>query len=548
MSVIDIQTFRVENYKPIKDSGHMELDDMTTFIGKNDAGKSSFLEALKLFLDCEKPSDDHFHMREADEIRFEAEVRLPEELCELLREEYVPEDGDTVTVVREFNHRSGRTPKSETYLDGETFSKGAVTEDDTRLTKAKSRDRVWDFFPEPIPIFAERDVSEETKLKGGTHMDKLLSPILESGGFDNEVADKREELRESLSQTTDRVGSHLTDYLESHLESIESVEMSPGDIRVDKAISPSIELTDAHLDESVDIQERGSGVGSLLQLSMMQAYVDFEVSEGYFLLFEEPGNFLHPSAERKMLDALREIAGGGGQVVITTHSQVFIDNRADANMFVTRREDGVTEFERVADEGFEAVREIGARNSDILQSDFVIYVEGQSDVEIIRRIARETIDDWHNRSVTILPLGGTGNMQHCDPSKLKKINQNFAILLDSDREEARNDPKEESESLRNRADTADVPCHILEKREIENYFHADVVADVVNLPEEALEIDDYCDVEERIERRAADHRTPDGPDRLDCYDKRDHGRRIVKEMYDRGHSIDEVEEFLRRHV
>ncbi|MEZ3145754.1 ATP-dependent endonuclease [Halobaculum sp. MBLA0143] len=548
MSVIDIETFRVKNYKPIKDSGDMELGDMTTFIGKNDAGKSSFLEALELFLDCGKPDDEHFHMQEAEEICFEAEVRLPEELCGLLREEYVPEDNDTVTVLREFSRRSGRTPGSETYLNGETFSKGAINEDDTRLTKAKSRDRVWDFFPEPVPIFAERDVSEETKLKGGTHMDKLLSPILESGGFDNEVANKKAELRESLTETTEKVGSHLTNYLETHLESIEQVEMSPGNIRVDKAITPSIELHDEHLSESVDVRERGSGVGSLLQLSMMQAYVDFEVSEGYILLFEEPGNFLHPSAERKMLDALREIAGGGGQVVLTTHSQVFIDNRANADIYVTRREDGATEFERVADEGFEAVREIGARNSDILQSDFVIYVEGQSDVEILKRIAEEVIDDWHNRGVTILPLGGTGNMQHCDPAKLKKINQNFAILLDSDRKEGAEDPKQESVELRNRAANADVPCHILKRREIENYFDSDVVADVVDLPAAALEIDDYCDVEERVERRAADHRTPDGPERLNCYDKRDHGRRIVEEMYHRGRSIDEVEQFLQRHV
>ncbi len=548
MSTIDIQTFRAENYKPIKDSEKIEIGDMTTFIGKNDAGKSSFLEALELFLSCDKPDDSHFHMQEAETIRFVAEVRLPNELHSVLRDEYIPEDEDTATVVREFDRREGRTPGSETYLNSETFSKGAVKEDGTRLSKAKSRDYVWGFFPEPIPIFAERDVNEETKLKGGTHMNKLLSPILESGGFDNEIYEKKKELRESLEETTESVGSQLTNHLKSHLENISQVEMLPGDIRVDKAISPNIRLHDDHLEESIDISERGSGVGSLLQLSMMQAYVDFQVNEGYMLLFEEPGNFLHPSAERKMLDALRDIAAGGGQVVITTHSQVFIDNRANADMYLTRRNSGVTEFQKLKEEGFEAVREIGARNSDILQSDFVIYVEGQSDVEVLEMIARSAIDDWHERNVTILPLGGTGNMRHCNPEKLKNINQNFAILLDSDKKSKEDDPREEIASLRDRAQEAGVPCHVLQKREIENYYHRGTVADVLNLPAEMLEIGDYQDVEKHVERKAAEHRVPDGPPRIDCYDKRDHGRRIVKQMYDRGHSIDEVENFLRKHV
>jgi putative ATP-dependent endonuclease of OLD family len=547
VSTIDIQTFRAENYKPIKDSEKIEIGDMTTFIGKNDAGKSSFLEALELFLSCDKPDNSHFHMQETETIRFVAEVRLPNELHSVLRDKYIPEDDDTATVVREFDRREGRTPGSETYLNSETFSKGAVKKDGTRLSKAKSRDYVWDFFPEPIPIFAERDVNEETKLKGGTHMNKLLSPILESGGFDNEIYEKKQELRESLEETTESVGSQLTNHLKSHLENISQVKMLPGDIRVDKAISPNIRLHDDHLEESIDISERGSGVGSLLQLSMMQAYVDFQVNEGYMLLFEEPGNFLHPSAERKMLDALRDIAAGGGQVVITTHSQVFIDNRADADMYLTRRNSGITEFQKLEQEGFEAVREIGARNSDILQSDFVIYVEGPSDVEIVETIGRRAIDDWYDQNVTVQHLGGTENMIHCDPKKLKKINRNFVILLDSDRKNEDDSLKSKVVSLRDRAQEAGVPCHVLQKREIENYFNSDAVADVLDLPAEIVEIRDYQDVENYIGHKIAEHRDLNVESSND-YKKQEHGRLITQKMYDRGHSINEIEEFLKKHI
>lgn len=160
--------------------------------------------------------------------------------------------------------------------------------------------------------------------------------------------------------------------MQTHLSDVEQVNMSTGNIKISKAISPTIQLEDEHISESIDVRERGSGVGSLLLLSMMQTYVDLQVGEGYLLLFEEPGNFLHPSAERKMLEALRSITDSGGQVMITTHSQVFIDNRTSAEMYITKRNSGVTTFEQIEEDAFKAVDEIGARNSDILQSDFVI--------------------------------------------------------------------------------------------------------------------------------------------------------------------------------
>jgi len=85
MPVFTIDTFRVQNYKPIKDSGHINVGDITTFIGKNDAGKSSFLEAVHLFLDGSKPKDDHFHKREAEKITFTSRLtNLPPELEERL--------------------------------------------------------------------------------------------------------------------------------------------------------------------------------------------------------------------------------------------------------------------------------------------------------------------------------------------------------------------------------------------------------------------------------------------------------------------------------
>ncbi|NHX37395.1 MULTISPECIES: ATP-dependent nuclease [Halolamina] len=542
MAVITIDTFEVKNYKPIQDSGPINIGDMTTFIGKNDAGKSSFLEALHIFLEGDKPDNDHFHKREAESISFIARLaEAPSELKDALSDDYLPEGDEEFTIKKEFTRREGTTPGAETYVNGEKMAKGAVVVDGDQLYKAKSRDFIWEYFPEPLPIFAERDVNEETKLKGGTFLNKLLMPVLRGGGLHDEIDEQIKELKGSLQETSEGIGDRLTEYMQSHLADVEKVNMSPGSIQISKAISPKIHLEDKHLSESIDVRERGSGVGSLLLLSMMQAYVDLQVGEGYMLLFEEPGNFLHPAAERKMLDALRSIADSGGQVMITTHSQVFIDNRADAEMYITRRDSGVTSFEHIEEDAFKAVDEIGARNSDILQSDFVIYVEGPSDVKVLEALSEAYVEDWKEHNITIQHLGGTGNMRHCEPAKLKKINRNFAFLFDSDKKAAGDDLKGEVQSIKEKSAREGIDCHVLERREIENYYHPDAIGKVLSIPISEDDLSKYCDIEQEVNRLVAQEYDVKS---VSAYNKIDHGKQIIEWMYENGKSIEEIEGFL----
>jgi putative ATP-dependent endonuclease of OLD family len=302
-SLLTLEAFEVENFKSIRSSGRIQLSDFNVFVGKNDAGKSSFVEALKIFLDQGKPDNSHFHKYQNVEIALKATFSdVPESIAENLSSEYKNDSG-RLSVTRIFNKRTGTTPGDTTLVNGKKLSAGAVVTEEDRLTGAQSRDFVWEFMPSPIHIFAERDVTEETKLKSGTLLNDLLVPVLEEEGVGEgvSIADSKASLEDTLQQTSRRIAEQLTESMQSHMPDIEEVEVDPGSVRLDKAISPSVHLKDRYLPESVNISERGSGVGSLFILSLMQAYVDRQVGEGYCLLFEEPGNSLHPGAERKML-------------------------------------------------------------------------------------------------------------------------------------------------------------------------------------------------------------------------------------------------------
>mgnify|MGYP000934460753 FL=1 len=54
---------RVINYKSIDDSGWVNLEDVTALVGKNESGKTAFLQALRKLRSI-SGEDDHFKIRD----------------------------------------------------------------------------------------------------------------------------------------------------------------------------------------------------------------------------------------------------------------------------------------------------------------------------------------------------------------------------------------------------------------------------------------------------------------------------------------------------
>lgn len=539
MAVGDIDEFRVENYKSIDDSGKIEIDDLNILIGKNDAGKSAFLEALRKFLSEDKPDSDHFHQcngEEAEQIIFTAEVKnMPNELVESISDRHISESSE-LTIERIFKNKGDQRPSDNTFVNGEKVRKGSIIESGEKLTMAQSRSYIFNYLPEPLWIPAERDVTEETKLKGGTIMNDLLAPILRKGEYRDSATlqEKIDDLEDSLTGTAEKVSRDLTDKMKTHMSSITGININTGSVNLSKAVKPKVTIEDQYLDREVNVRDRGSGVGSLLILSLMETYVEMEVGEGYCLLFEEPGNFLHPAAERRMLSALQEIAQEG-QACISTHSQTMIDQSDSASLYVVRRNDGKTGFEPVKEDAFTAIDEIGARNSDLLQSDFVIYVEGPSDVKILEEIAQHAIEDWNSYNIVIQHLGGTGSLDHCTPEKLEKINRNFAVLLDSDQKSESGSPKDVVQNIKEKFEYCDKTCKVLNRREIENYYHHDSISAICHIDVDESFVGKYNDMEEDITEEMDDGYG---------FNKIEDGKDIVNHMYSNGKRIEEVEKFL----
>jgi putative ATP-dependent endonuclease of OLD family len=487
-----ITSFKVRNYKAIKQA-EVDFGAYNIVIGKNDVGKSSLLEAIDLLLNFDTPVKSGFHKHdEGNSIILQCEFDgLSDTLEKNLTEEYIEGDEFSITVRHE--SAGGRTPSS-VYINDQELDSGAVKISDEELSKADSREHIQNQLPETVPVLAERDYDSETSLTRNSWLTRLMSPVFSSDTLD----ETKRGIREELEEQSEDIKISLNEVISSQHPHINNVKIDIGEVDLSKSISPDIKVRDDNLGKWMSLSERGSGVGNQFILSMMKSYADSQYGDGYSVLYEEPENSLHPSAVREMGKTLRDISEQGNQVIITTHSQSLINSHENGSLIVASNDDGEADFKVVDDDGFEAIEAIGAKNSDILQSDYVLYTEGASDAAVVEVICRNEFEDWSSLNVTIQPAGG-GNLQH-QLENMKQINRNSGILIDSDRETEGGALGEQSQILKDESERIDLDCRVLTRREIENYFHPDAIREALSV-DETIDIGHYDDAEAILKQK-----------------------------------------------
>ena len=131
-------------------------------------------------------------------------------------------------------------------------------------------------------------------------------------------------------------------------------------------------------------------------------------------LVEEPETGLHPEAQRQLASSLRGWATYGLQLVVVTHSPVFVNAAPPTGLRLARRADRDTSGEsreptivRPTDLG--QIREsLGVRPSDVLLARRFVIVEGSSDQLVLTTWARRLGYDLRASGVQLVPSHGFG--------------------------------------------------------------------------------------------------------------------------------------------
>ncbi|MDP9381528.1 MAG: AAA family ATPase, partial [Chloroflexota bacterium] len=124
------------------------------------------------------------------------------------------------------------------------------------------------------------------------------------------------------------------------------------------------------------------GMGGGIEQLLMVATVLLTTGDTSTLFIEEPESHLHAGAQRFLIEQLYQ---GDRQVFVTTHSPTFVNQSRPKSLYQVVRRDNKAEVTPVRGQDAlgEVLEDIGARNSDLLLSDSVLFVEGPSDGDVL---------------------------------------------------------------------------------------------------------------------------------------------------------------------
>ena len=250
----------------------------------------------------------------------------------------------------------------------------------------------------------------------------------------------------------------------------------------------TVHVTDQTYMLDVQVQDDGGYKASLEDCGTGVATVILVIgalhrSPGSVLLIDDPEAHLHPTAQatfaKVVADRVRET---GGQVIFATHSPAILDLVPDDQIFEVKRAAGVSTVRRLANRSnlLDSLRDLGYRPSLLQMADAVLVLEGAHDQAAVRAWWRTLYAEDPEPHVALMPVGGSSAVCHLDPEALKALGRRCFALLDSDRD-APEAPLQQSltDCIERLQGTLD--CHVLERRELENYFAPRAIQAVLHL-------------------------------------------------------------------
>lgn len=527
-----LESVKLKNFRGYKSETIIPLSDLTAFIGKNDAGKSSVLEALEIFFNnsvvaCEK---DDLNIN-ADDNNIEITCifnKIPNEIVidadnpTTLAEEHLLNINGMLEIKKIFEVKAAK-PKEKVFIicehpsvnDGKdllTLKQAGLKKRANDLELATKtynanlnssiRQAIWASFEDLQKVSTELLVDkEDTKkvyeaIKSYLPLYALFQSDRQSKDDDKEVVDPMKiavkqalgELKVEIDHIKRQVKEKAVETANRALEKLK--EMSPelaseltpefkSEPKFDSQFKLSIKS-----ENDISINKRGSGARRLILLNFFRAEAERKLSENesnqIIFAFEEPENSQHPDHQEMLINAFLELSHtDNSQILLTTHTPVLAGLLPLESLRFIEKNGDEQSVESGADEVFEKIANTLGILADPISKNAtaILLVEGKSDITFIHYTACKLKKAGHlthtfkDKQFAIIPIGGGGNIKHWRTKQLaNQFNIPYCVLLDSDK--GTNDEKQNIKKLSELHEEG-IKAYLTRRREPENYIHLD---------------------------------------------------------------------------
>ena len=378
-----ISQVKISNFRGYKDETTIDFNDLTVFVGKNDVGKSTVLEALDVFFNegkgvikLDKEDINKQGLTEGNSAICIAVVfeDLPTSLVldstnhTTLQGEYLLNCDGKLEIVKTYpnagkekvsvkaNHPSNPAC-ADLLLKKQKDLQAIIKKDsiccDDEKKNAVMRNAIWTHYANDLQLGeVEIDITKIDakniweQLKNYMPLYSLFQSDRKNSDGDSEIQDpmklavqeilKDASIQSSLNQIAIEVDTKLKKVADRTLEKLK--EMNP---EIANSLNPVIPSADTLKwadvfknvsisgDEDIPINKRGSGVKRLVLLNFFRAEAERRKTEknvpDIIYAIEEPETSQHPDHQKKLIDAFIEMSKGQHtQIILTTHSPAIV--------------------------------------------------------------------------------------------------------------------------------------------------------------------------------------------------------------------------------
>ncbi|WP_239701573.1 AAA family ATPase [Mammaliicoccus sp. D-M17] len=540
-----LKSVKLKNFRCYKDEVIVPFKEITGLIGKNDAGKSTILEALEIFfnnsiISCEKNDLNIYAESENIEISctftdLPANITLDTSSETSLQNEYLLNLQEELEIKKVFKATASK-PKEKVFIvanhPSQTDLNDLLLLKITDLRKraknlnipaenynannnASLRSAIWNNCDD-LNLKLQEIPADKLEAKNIYESLVKYMPMFSLFQSDRASTDDDKEVTDPMKIAVEKALKEVETEIENIKNIIQNTAMETANRTLEKLQEMDKDLAQSlstefksepkwntifklniNSDNGIPINKRGSGIRRLILLNFFRSEAERkaqDTSQNIIYAFEEPETSLHPNHQIMLIESFLSLSSNPkSQIILTTHTPNLASMLPLESLIYIDSNNQTNKVQYGTDEVYsQIVSTLGVLPDNNIDGNkkAILLVEGKSDIVFVRHLCDKLKEGnaipytLEEKGFALLSTGGSGNLKSWINLKIiEQFNIPWCLLQDSDiGSNEENKNKEKKQEL----ESEGIKMYLTRKRETENYIHTDCLNFDVNF-------DDYSD-------------------------------------------------------